>query len=209
MSQDKTTETDRRAFLQAGAIASATAMTLAGNLKAQEPNNASKTTLPTRKLGKTGVDVTMLNQGTWKSEGLARVLRFGFASGIRYFDTAKSYGSEPEIKAWFEQSPEVRKQIFLVTKDHPHSPSELPTLLDERLAALGTDYIDLFFIHALGDGPGNIGPHIKWAKSKEFSDAIDKIKKSGKAKFVGFSTHHVRARAQDHRGGGQRRVSST
>ena len=189
MSQDSSMGADRRDFLKAGAVASATAMTLAGNVKAQEPNNASKPTLPTRKLGKTGVDVTILNQGTWKSEGLARVLRFGYSSGIRYFDTAKSYGSEPEIKKWFEQSPEVRKQIFLVTKDSPNTPKQMLKMLDERLAALGTDYIDLFFVHALGDHHSK-DEAVAWPKSKEFKEIADKIRKSGKAKFVGFSTHH-------------------
>ena len=40
-------------------------------------------------------------------------------SGVRVFDTAKRYRSEPDFKKWFEQAPEVRKQIFLVTKDMP------------------------------------------------------------------------------------------
>ena len=61
----------------------------------------------------------MLNLGTWKSVGLDRILRFAWANGIRYIDTAKSYGSEPAIGRWFQAMPEVRKDIFLVTKDHP------------------------------------------------------------------------------------------
>ena len=75
--------------------------------------------LPKRMLGRTGVEVSMLNLGTWKSVGLDRILRFAWANGIRYIDTAKSYGSEPAIGKWLQAMPEVRKEIFLVTKDHP------------------------------------------------------------------------------------------
>ena len=37
---------------------------------------------------------------------------------------------------WLKAMPEVRKEIFLVTKDHPNTPRELIAQLDERLAAL-------------------------------------------------------------------------
>ena len=54
----------------------------------------------------------MLNLGTWRSVGLDRILRFAWANGIRYIDTAKSYGSEPAIGRWLQAMPEVRKDIF-------------------------------------------------------------------------------------------------
>ena len=62
-------------------------------------------------------------------------------------------------------------------------------MLDERLADLKTDYVDLFFIHALGDHH-SLDDAVKMATSKEFKETADAIRKSGKAKFVGFSTHH-------------------
>ncbi|WP_435011042.1 aldo/keto reductase [Tundrisphaera lichenicola] len=182
-------QVQRREFLQAGALASAAAVSLGSPSLGDEPN-ASKTTLPTRKLGNTGVDVTILNQGTWRAPGaLDRILRFSYANGVRYFDTAKSYGSEPGIAKWMQAVPEVRKNIFLVTKDSPRDPSQMMKMLDERLANLKTDYVDLFFIHALGDHHG-ADEAIAMAKSPELKQAIEAIKKSGKAKFVGFSTHH-------------------
>jgi aryl-alcohol dehydrogenase-like predicted oxidoreductase len=191
MSVPDTHSLDRRSFLQAGAVATATALSASTPLvgKAADPP-ASKPTLPRRPLGKTGVDVTILNLGTWINPGLDRLLRFAYASGIRYFDTAKSYGSEPAIRRWFQQNPELRKEIFLVTKDIPNTPSGLIRKLDERLEALGTDYIDLLFIHAMGDH--GIENGIEWPKSREFKETAAAIRKSGKAKFVGFSTHHPR-----------------
>jgi aryl-alcohol dehydrogenase-like predicted oxidoreductase len=181
----------RREFLQAGATATAALSLLPAGAKAQDQAAPAKSVLPRRPLGKTGVEVTILNQGTWRAPGaLDRILRFAYASGVRYFDTAKSYGSEGGFKRWFQAMPEVRKEIFLVTKDVPRSsPKEMLTLIDQRLEALGTDYIDLIFLHALGDH----GAHeVEWPKSKEFKETAEAIRKSGKAKFVGFSTHHAR-----------------
>jgi uncharacterized protein len=182
MSNDPS-QVQRREFLQAGALASAAAVTLASPGLGDEPN-ASKATLPTRKLGNTGVDVTILTQGTWRAPGLDRLLRFSYANGVRYYDAAKSYGSEPDIAKWMQAVPEVRKNIFLVTKDSPRDPSQMMGMLDQRLASLKTDYVDLFFIHGIG-GPQKLG----WPKSKELKDTIATIKKSGKARFVGFSCH--------------------
>jgi len=186
---------NRRSFLQAGAVATASALAAPTIGRADEPKEAGKKELPRRPLGKTGVEVTALNLGTWRSTGLDRLLKFAYASGVRVFDAADCYGSEPGLGRWFQERPEVRDEIFLVTKSHPRQgPQQLIPQLDERLQALKTDRVDLLFIH--GIGPGEYGREsLKWPKSKEFADVIEKIKKSGKAKFVGFSTHHA-TRAQ-------------
>jgi predicted aldo/keto reductase-like oxidoreductase len=192
MSENGLPDLNRRGFLQTGAAA--TALTLASTTPgraAPEPD-PKPNTLPRRPLGKTGVDVTILNQGTWRSpDSLDRLLRLGHANGIRYIDTAKSYGSEPGIAKWFEVMPAgTRKDVFLVTKDHPRAPRELIAQLDQRLAALRTDYIDLIFIHGIGTGYPD--DSIEWPKSKELKETIETIKRSGKARFVGFSCHDVR-----------------
>lgn len=180
----------RREFLQAGAAATVAAAALRSTSGVLAQEEASGKTLPRRTLGRTGAEVTILNHGTWRAPGLDRLLRFAYASGVRYFDTAKSYGSEPSFKRWFQAQPEVRKEIFLVTKDTPSTPRQLLQQLDQRLDELGTDYIDLFFIHALGDRSVEAG--LTWPKSQEFKETAEAIRKSGKARFVGFSTHHPR-----------------
>jgi predicted aldo/keto reductase-like oxidoreductase len=188
MANDVTNSTDRRTFLQAGALATASAVGLATSLKAQDAP-AKAQPLPRRKRGKTGVEITLLDQGAVRGPSLDRILRLAFASGIRVFDTAKVYGSEPNFKKWFEQAPEVRKEIFLVTKDTPRTPSQMIGMLDERLETLGTDYIDLFFMHGFGDHH-KLDEAINLVKSKEFKETAEAIRKSGKAKFIGFSSHH-------------------
>ncbi len=205
MSHDETNRTDRRTFLQAGAAATASAASLAPGARAQEApakTDAPGAVLPKRKLGKTGVEVTLLEQGAARGPSADRVLKFAFARGVRLFDTAKLYGTEINFKRWFEQDPAIRKQIVLVTKDMPRQPSDMLKMVDQRLATLGTDYIDFFFIHGLGDT--GIDRAVKMIGSPEFRQVADKIRNSGKAKFIGFSAHHPQ-RAQLAPGGGRRR----
>ncbi len=190
MAQNETNRTDRRTFLQAGAVAVAAAGVSSVDLKAQEAEPpAEAASMPRRPLGKTGESITMLEQGAIRGSSYDRILRFAFASGIRTFDAAKVYGTEPNLRRWFEQEPEVRKQIFLVTKDMPRTPRQMIGMLDERLEALGTDYIDLFFIHGLGDDH-SLDDAINMVTGPEFKETAEAIRKSGKAKFVGFSSHH-------------------
>jgi len=169
MRDDENSSLNRRGFLQTGiaTVASAAAVgATASNAVAQDAANNKVKILPRRPLGKTGVDVTILNQGTWRSpDSLDRLLRLGYASGVRYIDTAKSYGSEPGVAKWLQSMPAgTRKEVFLVTKDSPKTPQELITQLDKRCEALKVDYIDLLFIH--GIGAGYPVDSTNWPKSK-------------------------------------------
>jgi uncharacterized protein len=183
--------TDRRGFLLTGAGALAAATTLGDG----QPAGAQATAktkraveLPKRALGRTGANVSILSLGTWLSPGGQRLLRFAWANGIRYVDTAKSYGSEPMIGGWMNAASVPRQDLFLVTKDQPDFPAQLIPQLDQRLEALQTDYVDLIFLHAVGDR--NFDVELQWLMSPELKATADAIRSSGKAKYVGFSTHH-------------------
>jgi predicted aldo/keto reductase-like oxidoreductase len=192
MSETGNNAIDRRGFMQAAAAGTTAASVLAQGVPAQEPGAVDrKTELPRRVLGKTGVEVTLLNQGTVRAPGaLDRLLRYSFSKGVRYYDTAAAYGTEAGFKKWFAAMPEVRKQIFLATKDGVGSPGDMVKRIDRRLAALGTDYIDLLFFHGLGSH------QVDWPKSKEMKEAAEAIKKTGKVRFVGFTTHDPRRAEQ-------------
>jgi predicted aldo/keto reductase-like oxidoreductase len=195
MSETGNNPMHRRGFIQATAVGTAAATALthgAPAALAQEAGHSSKAAeLPRRVLGKTGVEVTLLNQGTVRAPGaLDRLLRYSFSRGVRYYDTAAAYGTEAGFKKWFTAMPEVRKQIFLATKDGVGQPGDMVKRIDHRLAALGTDYIDLLFFHGLG------GHQVDWPKSKEMKVAAEAIKKTGKVKFVGFTTHDPRRAEQ-------------
>jgi len=190
-SADRNGRVNRRGFLGTGASALAAAATLGeGTPAAAQPptTKIQATELAKRPLGRTGVQVSILSLGTWLSPGGERLLRSAWANGIRYIDTAKSYGSEPMIARWLNGTPAARKDLFLVTKDQPNTPRQFIAQLDQRLEALQTDYVDLIFLHALGDR--NFEYEIQWPMSQEFKQVADAIRKSGKARFVGFSTHH-------------------
>jgi aryl-alcohol dehydrogenase-like predicted oxidoreductase len=181
---------DRRTFLQTGAVAAASALSLgSGPDAAARQGPPAGLAIPRRPLGKTGAEITILDAGTGRGAGIQRILRFAFAQGIRCFDTSERYQSEPDFKLWFQQEPEVRKQVFIVTKDLPRTPDEIMGKLDQRLANMGTDYLDLFFIHSFGDNH-SLDEALNFVKSREFKEAADAIRKSGKARFVGISTHH-------------------
>ncbi len=188
MSESSFNSLDRREFLQAGVAATAVTASLTGSasaLAADDKPSQNKPVLPKRVLGKTGVEVTLLTQGTvGQPEALDRLLRLAYREGVRYYDTAEGYANaETVFHKWFEAAPEVRKTIFLATKSHVGKPGDMLKKVDQRLARLGTDYIDLLFFHGLSTGQA------KWPKSKEMKEAIEAIKKTGKVKFVGFSTH--------------------
>jgi uncharacterized protein len=190
MAHDDMPPSDRRTFLQAGALVAASAASLTPCASAQEAPPALPATLPKRPLGKTGTEITLLDIGTGRGRGVGRLLRYAYAQGIRAFDTSATYQSEPDFKAWFQQEPAVRKEVFIVTKEHeaPGIASQLRGMIDERCAAMGTDYIDLFFVHSFGDN--GIDASLKLLKSKELKVAADAAKKSGKLKLFGLSTHH-------------------
>ena len=190
-------ETSRRNFIKS-ALTVPVALTLGpGMMVAQSAAAASVAgeaggSLPKRKLGRNGPDVTLISLGGMMAALSPDYLDIAWSMGIRYFDTADCYlggRSEKIIAEWLAKYPARRKELFLVSKDHPkHGPEQLLEMIDKRLAACGTDYLDLFFIHGLG--PKDYGPDaVNWPKSDAFKKVCEKLKSSGKAKMVGFSCH--------------------
>jgi uncharacterized protein len=186
----------RRHFLKTAmtapmALAAAPALLAQTAAAADTPAPASAP-LPMRKLGRTDRQVTMLNLGGMEKALSPQYLDIAWASGIRYFDTADCYlggKSEKIIGEWLAKYPARREELFLVSKDHPHEgPKQMLEMIDRRLAALGTKYLDAFYIH--GIGPREYGDaSVNWPKSDEFRQTAAQLKASGKVRMVGFSCH--------------------
>jgi predicted aldo/keto reductase-like oxidoreductase len=145
-----------------------------------------------RTLGRSGRKVTMVSLGGMMGAYSPDYLDVAWSMGIRYFDNADCYiggQSEHRLGTWLAKYPERRKEVFIVSKDHPHQgPQQMLQMIDTRLAAIGTDHLDLFFIH--GISPREYGPQsLDWPKSDDFKRVVDQLKSSGKAKMVGFSCH--------------------
>lgn len=95
-------------------------------------------------------------------------------SGVRLIDTANGYMNESGTGRGIKKSGVAREEIFLVTKLWP-TVYEKETAIDETLARLGTDYIDLLFLHQ---------PTDNW---REGYRNIEKAYKEGKVKSIGLS----------------------
>jgi hypothetical protein len=88
MAHDDASRPDRRTFLQAGALATASTLGTSSALNAQDaPRKLME--LPRRPLGKTGIEITILDEGTGKGPDVDRLLRYGFARGVRAYDTSE------------------------------------------------------------------------------------------------------------------------
>ena len=95
-------------------------------------------------------------------------------SGVRLIDTANGYMNESGTGRGIKKSGVAREDIFLVTKLWP-TLYEKETAIKESLERLGTDYIDLLFLHQ---------PTNNW---REGYKAIEKAYKEGKVKAIGLS----------------------
>lgn len=185
-------DSSRRNFLKSTltlpvALAAAPSLFTQTALAANVPSEP----LPRRQLGRNGPQVTMLSMGGMMAALSVDYIDIAWSMGIRYFDTSKSYlngNSEKIFAAWLAKYPERRKEIFLVSKDRPHSCTQMMEMIDQRIAACGTTYLDAFYIHGIGRkgfGETSVG----WPKSDEFKSAVAKLKAAGKVKLLGFSTH--------------------
>ncbi len=156
---------------------------LSQTLAASDPSDPLK--VPTRKFGRTGVQVPILSLGGIFDTGQNHVMMHQAVKwGVTYWDTATRYnrvGSEPGIGKYFARFPEHRQRIFLVTKSPTINVNFLDNELDASLKRLQTDYVDLYFIHQVDD--------VRRELKEETRRWAEKAKKAGKIKYFGFSTH--------------------
>jgi uncharacterized protein len=193
-------QTSRRHFLKTTltlpvTLAAVPAIITQNTSAEDKPATAAAALLPKRQMGKSGPQATMLCLGGMEQALSPDYLDIAWSLGIRYFDTADCYlngRSEKIFARWLAKYPERRQEIFLVSKDHPHQgPKQLLEMIDRRLEACGTKYLDAFYIH--GIGPGEYGDaSLNWPRSDEFKKAAETLKSSGKVKMVGFSCHDGR-----------------
>jgi aryl-alcohol dehydrogenase-like predicted oxidoreductase len=175
----------RRGFIRTVGIGgvAATALGIPGGVGAQAPVGGQAAVMPKRKLGKTGAEVSILCLGgMFDTVNNQLLLRQALNWGVTYWDTAEGYGnglSEDGFGRFFTRYPETRKDIFLVTKFRPSPPDKLGEALDKALKRLRTDYVDMFYTHGISDFNQITGVR-DWA---------EQMKKAGKIKFFGFSTH--------------------
>jgi diketogulonate reductase-like aldo/keto reductase len=104
-------------------------------------------------------------------------------SGYRHIDTARKYGTERAVGEAIRASGVPRGEIFLTTKvSHENLRADaFAQSVDESLAALKTDYLDLLLVH----WPN---PEIPLA---ETMPALAKAKRQGLARHIGIANFNI------------------
>ena len=116
------------------------------------------------------------------AEAVVRALETGY----RHVDTAQMYGNEREVGEAVRASGLDRGEVFVTSKlsNAAHRPDDARRSFDETLAALGSDYVDLFLIHwplpTLYDGD-----YVSTWK------ALEQFKAEGRARSIGVSNFEV------------------
>lgn len=182
----------RREFLKYLAGLTAGVMLPKSGLSGYQNSNRDRLgeLLPTRRLGKTGVNVSMLGVGGyhvgWTTEKSAQeVIEAALEGGVRFFDSAESYGPHTsEIRLGKYLTPKYRDLVFLMTKSYSKDGKTARQHLEESLNRLKTDYLDLWQIHSVQD-PKDVDDRI----ANGILDAALEAQQSGKAKFIGFTGH--------------------
>lgn len=190
-------KTTRRIFLTtsvavAGGIIGGA--TLKQNLTSAAKKQVSVTkAMPERILGNTGVPVpifglggagqTPLSQDNRESDAVAIIER-ALELGIRYFDTASSYGPSEDYLG--KVLPAHRKQVFLASKTAERDRDGAWRELERSLKRLNTNYLDLWQLH-----------HVSFEQEldKIFSKngavkALEEAKEQKIIRFTGITGHH-------------------
>ena len=149
--------------------------------------------MPTRRLGRTGVDVSLIGLGGWHlgfksiDEQLSiRLIRSAIDNGINFMDNCWDYNEgASEIRMGKALRDGYRERAFLMTKIDGRTKQEAAKQLDESLKRLQTDHIDLVQHHEIlrYEDPHRI------FDEKGANAALLEARDAGKISFIGFTGH--------------------
>ena len=181
----------RRDFLGT-AITGATALTLAGGVV--QTTHAARGGLPTRTLGKTGEQVSILCLGGWHIGATAnrdrkeaiRIMHAAIDEGMTFFDNSWDYhdGGSEDVMGEALKEGSRREQGFLMTKGCERDYEGAARCIDDSLNRLNTDYLDLWQFHEIvyDNDPD-------WVFEKGGIRAAIEAQKAGKVRHIGFTGH--------------------
>ncbi len=148
-------------------------------------------------LGKTGIQTSRLAMGTGTVgfghhsnqtalgiKGLSDLLLSGYDHGLRFFDSADSYGSHPHVAEALKRVP--RDKVTVLTKTWARDPASARADLDRFRRELGTDYLDVCLMHCLTEGD--------WTERfRGVMDVLSEAKQKGIIRAHGCSCHSIEA----------------
>jgi 1-deoxyxylulose-5-phosphate synthase len=148
-------------------------------------------------LGSTGIKTSRLacgtgtvgsghhsNQTALGIQGLSDLLLQGYDHGLRFFDTADSYGSHPHVAAALKKVP--RDKVTVLTKSWSRDGAGIRADLDRFREELGTDYLDICLMHCLTESD--------WTdRYRSAMDALEEARQKGIIRAHGCSCHSIEA----------------
>ena len=149
--------------------------------------------MPTRVLGRTGMQISLVGLGGWHlgfkyidEELVVRIIRTAIDNGVNFMDNCWDYNdgaSETRMGKALQDG--YRDRVFLMTKIDGRTKKDAAKQLDESLRRLKTDHIDLVQHHEIlrFEDPNRIfddeGAHA----------ALIEARDAGKLRFIGFTGH--------------------
>ena len=155
-----------------------------------------------RTLGRTGLKVSVLGYGAGAVGGLMtkgtpadqeRAVARAMELGINYFDTAALYGNGESEKNLGRVLKKLKADVIVGTKvrlgkEHRGKVgAAIAKGMEDSLKRMGRDHVDLFQLHnplVAKDGGDNLAIDITL---NEVVPALEKLRKAGKTRFIGFS----------------------
>lgn len=192
----------RRTFLHAS-IAAAAGATLSTLARATEtPADKAKEKPVVKRyqpLGKTGITMSDISFGAGKLPSASMVLR-AIDQGINYFDTAPDYGNSElligEAMTRFKQRDKIHiASKYCTPNPYPgHLPAGSPKAdyvasVESSLKRLNTDYLDVVFVHAIGEKTTSLEEEQRRLLDEEMLSATETLKKAGKIRHLAVSSH--------------------
>jgi len=138
-----------------------------------------------------GVEIPVLGLGTWllDDEQAAQAVRDAVSIGYRHIDTAQAYMNEAGVGEGIRSCGVAREELFITTKVAAELKNHdaVKQSIDESLAKMGLDYIDLVIIHSPQPWNDFREENRYFEENKEVWKAMEDAYKTGKVKAIGLS----------------------
>ncbi|MFD1430574.1 aldo/keto reductase [Lacticaseibacillus mingshuiensis] len=142
-----------------------------------------------------GVKIPQVGFGTWQiPDGpiAYKAVADALAAGYRHIDTAWQYKNEASVGKAVRDSGIARDELFITSKLPAHAKSyeAAKTAIEESMANLGLDQLDLYLIHAPWPW-SDLGGDYREA-NREVWRAMEEFYQSGRVKAIGISNFNAR-----------------
>ena len=143
-----------------------------------------------------GVKIPQLGLGTWfiDDDKAADAVKAAVKLGYRHIDTAQAYGNERGVGEGVRSCGVPREELFVVSKvAAEHKSYELAAKsIDETLAKMGLDYLDMMIIHSPQPWVEVNQSDNRYVEgNREAWRALEDAYKAGKLKAIGVSNFQV------------------